>query len=149
MACYGTCNFYYRTMTKKILERALGAALAVGVACAALVSSGASAYAATGVTKGNLVVCAEGNYIGGADVEQINGGNGLQPSSPSLANRGACSDVYYGTSLNTTFTVKVYGFYNISGQQFYMGTVTFNPAQSGLVIDLLGTTTNWSLYSHN
>lgn len=134
-------------MSTKTFRSVLATALAIGGIFTGLAfTAGTSAMAAT---TGNLVICAKGNYSGGATVDPINDGNGAQPADPLVANPGGpCRDVYYGTTLDTTLAIKVYGFYNDSGQRFYIGTEHFNPSYQGLTIDLLGLSTSPSLYAH-
>jgi hypothetical protein len=131
---------------KKNLGRVFAAAVLVsGAVTGAVLYSGNSAMAAT---TGNLVLCAKGNYVGYADVKPASN-PGQQLVGPAKASRGECTDYYYsGSQSNEELEVSVYGFYNDSGQLFFLGTIAFKPEVAGLTIDLLGTTTAPYTYAH-
>jgi hypothetical protein len=129
-------------MNKKTRRNAICGAIAVGAAAIGVLAPVAAANAAT---TGNFVLCARGNYAGFAQLSSNAPASARQPGSPGVAFAGgACTDVYM-PDYNYTVTAEIWGYYNDSGQPFYIGEVSFNPTVQGMTVDMTGITTDPSM----
>jgi len=132
-------------MALKKLVRKLATTLAVvGALTAGLMTVSAASASASVISNGNLQICAQGNYsvfIHALPVYQ--GGWSTGDFASTIVTPGNCW-MNPISSAGQWRQVDVVGLHNGTGQEFYIGTVWYNSAVSGIGIGAEGS--EWQPY---
>lgn len=120
-------------MGKRLARFAAAGVATAGIAAAAVLGGAGSSYAST-IAKGDVQLCAQGNY---AAVLQFPDRGGYEST---VVSPGQCWKGHMGG--NGSEPINVIGIYNTSSNTFKIGTVYFNGSTSGIGIGAEGTTAN-------
>jgi hypothetical protein len=125
---------------KKMIRRAVAITCVLGGLTAGITA--ATAGTAFAASTGNFAVCVDGNYAGWAQGQPVPNSGGEIAASTRVVSSG-CTSIYFG-GLNETLSFKIYG---IDGSgNIYLGIVKFNPADTGVTVDLDGNIKDGNAY---
>jgi hypothetical protein len=127
---------------KKMMKRVAAPLAAVGAAGGLVMGLSATPAAASTIPDGHIQLCAQGNYSAYIHIlsEPVGGGETTQTLESTIVPAGQCWWTGFNT-LGRSVQVDVVGIYNVSHQEFYIGSEWWN-SSTGLGIGAEGKSTS-------